>query len=264
MKIIFYKYQCTGNDFIIIDNRNLKFPYNKILIKKLCNRRTDIGADGLILIEDHKDYDFEMKYFNSDGTGNMMCGNGGRCAVAFAKHQGIINKNETKFIVANKKYFAGIIKTLKNSSEIALKFNDINNVKIYDDHYVLDTGAPHYVKFVSDLENYDVYHKGKDIRFNDEFKEKGINVDFVERNKNRLFVRTYERGVENETLSCGTGVVASAIAAHLYSKYSKFLSYNIKTLGGILKVKFNKISDKFVDIYLEGPSTFVYKGEIDI
>lgn len=262
MEIRFYKYQGTGNDFIIIDNRDKKFKYNKILVKKMCDRRIGIGADGLILIEDRKDFDFEMKYFNSDGNGNMMCGNGGRCAVAFAKNQGIINNNETKFIAANKHYFACIINTLKNSSEVALRLNDVSNIKIYDDHFVLDTGAPHYVKFISDLKNYNVYEHGKNIRFNEEFTKDGINVDFVEKNKNHLFVRTYERGVEAETLSCGTGVTASAIAAYHYSKDSNFLYYYIKTLGGMLKVNFKKINDKFTDIYLEGPATFVYQGEI--
>lgn len=258
MTTAFYKYQGTGNDFIIIDNRKSAIKQLEVsAIKKLCDRRFGIGADGLILLQNKNGYDFEMVYYNSDGS-QSLCGNGSRCTVAFAKELKIID-TQTSFEAIDGKHNA----LIKNGI-ISLKMNEVKNIKDNSDHYFLNNGSPHYVKFVSDIEKYDVYTEGKKIRNNERFKEKGTNVNFVEWKENYLFVRTYERGVEDETLSCGTGVTAAGLIAS-YKNLTKENYCNIKTQGGDLKILFQKNKDNsFSDIWLEGPAQFVYKGEIEI
>lgn len=259
MTITFYKYQGTGNDFIIIDNRNLIFDRkNKTLIEKLCHRKFGIGADGFMLLQNRTGYDFEMVYYNADGNESSMCGNGGRCIVDFARELKII-KDKAHFIAIDGEHEAH----LKGNS-VSLKMNDVKNIEIHPDFYFLNTGSSHYVEFVKDIEHVDVFEKGKEIRYNDRFKKEGTNVNFVEiKEDNQLFVRTYERGVENETLSCGTGVTASALAASLKENKSSRNSFNIKTLGGDLTVKFKKNKgDSFSDIWLEGSAILVFKGEV--
>ncbi len=259
MEIEFFKYQGAGNDFIVIDNRNQNFDAsNNELVKNICDRRFGVGGDGLMLLQNKDSYDFQMVYFNSDGYEGTMCGNGGRCIVAFANFLGIISKN-TKF-----KAVDGDHEAIVDTPEfIKLQMNNVSNVEIQPDYYFLDTGSPHYVQFVKGIEELDVYNLGRKIRYNDRFKKEGTNVNFVEEINNRLLVRTYERGVENETLACGTGIAASAICASLYYGKQKD-SYDIKALGGDLKVSYQKSGETFSNIWLEGPAKQVFKGAINV
>lgn len=259
MKVNFYKYQGTGNDFIIIDNRKNNISLSEMQINQLCDRRFGIGADGLMLLENHPNLDFNMKYFNANGKESTMCGNGGRCLVAFAKSLSLIDK-EADFNAID-----GVHKAIvdKNNS-ISLQMQDVSYVRLVNTNYFLNTGSPHYVTFRDDIKNIDVYNRGREIRYSAEFSPEGTNVNFVEFQDDKLFVRTYERGVENETLSCGTGVTASAISASIYSDSDKN-SYDIITKGGYLNVSFKKQdSNTFSDVWLTGPATFVFTGEIDI
>jgi diaminopimelate epimerase len=259
MNVNCYKYQGTGNDFILIDNRDNSISLSTEQIKWLCNRRFGIGADGLMLLELEPNADFKMVYFNSDGYESSMCGNGGRCITAFAKKIGVIS-NEAKFLAIDGLHEARIVDEL-----ISLKMSDVRNVEIGSDFFYLNTGSPHYVKYVSDVENTDVYTEGKKVRYNARFEAEGTNVNFIEKKENELFVRTYERGVENETLSCGTGVTAAALVAAISGGSTTKNNCVIKTLGGNLNVKFEKVLEHtFYNIWLEGPATFVFKTEIDL
>ena len=254
-----YKYQGTGNDFVIVDNRQQNIQLTTQQIKWLCDRRFGIGADGFMLLELHNDIDFKMVYYNSDGKESSMCGNGGRCIVAFAKQLGIINE-QAKFIAIDGLHDAEI----KNDF-VSLKMNDVKEVEVGEDYYYLNTGSPHYVKFVSDITNYNVFEEGKKIRYNTRFNAEGTNVNFIEKNEQELIVRTYERGVENETLSCGTGVTAAALVACLAGNSTSKNNCAIKTLGGNLNVKFEKVLEtNFYNIWLEGPATFVFKTEVEV
>lgn len=258
MNLKFHKYQGAGNDFIIIDNRDNKIKLPETQINKLCDRRFGVGADGLMLLENHSDFDFKMIYFNSDGKESTMCGNGGRCLVAFAKSLNIIKK-DANFIAIDGSHKATI-----NNNSISLQMQDVNDFRIVNTNYYMNTGSPHYVTFRDDISRIDVYSRGREIRNSAEFAPEGTNVNFVEIQGEKLFVRTYERGVENETLACGTGVTASAISASFYSDSDKD-SYDIITKGGNLNVSFKKQDNNtFKDIWLTGPATFVFKGEIDI
>lgn len=259
-RFTFYKYQGTGNDFVIMDNRQLQFNRkDHSAVAKLCDRRFGIGGDGLMLLQ-HKDgFDFEMVYYNSDGRESSMCGNGGRCIVEFARSLGIV-KDKAHFFAID-----GAHEALVKPGFISLKMNDVKQVELHPDFSFLNTGSPHYVAFVNDVRNYNVFEEGKKIRNNSRFKAEGTNVNFIEKEYNDLFVRTYERGVEAETYSCGTGVTAAALVAAI-KKVSTASDYcSIKTLGGDLTVKFKKqADDSFTDIWLEGPATFVFKGEIEV
>ena len=256
--ISFYKYQGTGNDFIIIDNRNSVFDRaNNALVEKLCHRRFGIGADGLMLLQNKSGYDFEMVYYNSDGKEGSMCGNGGRCIVEFARTLGLA-KEKTIFYAPD-----GSHEAIVKPSFVSLKMNDVNGIEHNEEFCFLNTGSPHYVKFVQDINNYNVFDEGRKIRYNERFKAQGTNVNFVEKTGNELFVRTYERGVENETYSCGTGVTAAALVAAIKNKSTAADYCEIKTPGGNLKVKFKQQStNSFTDVWLEGPAEFVFKGEI--
>ena len=260
MKIKFYKYQGSGNDFIIIDNREK--AGDKLTTKqinKMCDRHFGIGADGLMLLNEKEGFDFEMIYFNADGNLGSMCGNGGRCIVQFASNMGI-KKNEYIFSAIDGAHKAKV----DLDRQVSLQMKDVQGVEFSLDHYVLNTGSPHYVKFVTGIEDLDVVPEGRKIRNSKEFATKGINVNFVETiDDDHIFVRTYERGVEDETLSCGTGVTASAlIAAHNENGFNRV---EVKSKGGNLSVEFDKISDtKFTNIWLSGPATFVFSGEYEI
>lgn len=260
MKIHFYKYQGTGNDFIIIDNRSLQFDRkNNALVAKLCDRRFGIGADGLMLLQSKSGYDFEMVYYNSDGNESSMCGNGGRCIVEFARSLGLVN--EKAFFVAIDGEHEAVVKP----GFISLKMNDVKTVELNENFSFLNTGSPHYVQQVKDVEHLDVYSEGKKIRYNERFEKEGTNVNFIEKSGDKLFVRTYERGVEGETYSCGTGVTAAALVASIKGIAGAPDHCAIKTLGGELNVKFSRLSDgSFNNIWLEGPATFVFKGEVDV
>jgi diaminopimelate epimerase len=257
--LYFNKYQGTGNDFIIIDNRELKFNRaDNALVAKLCDRRFGIGADGLMLLQNKTGYDFEMVYYNSDGNESSMCGNGGRCISEFARTLGLV-KDKAYFIAID-----GEHESLIQPGFITLKMKDVKEVELNTAFTFLNTGSPHYVAFVNDVEHYNVFEEGKKIRNNSRFKAEGTNVNFIERKLDELFVRTYERGVEGETYSCGTGVTAAALVASLKNVSTAQDHCDIKTLGGNLKVKFMKHSDNsFTDVWLEGPATFVFKGEIN-
>jgi len=256
----FFKYQGTGNDFIIIDNRASVFNRaDHALVAKLCDRRFGIGADGLMLLQNAQGYDFEMVYYNSDGRESSMCGNGGRCIVEFARLIWLV-KDKALFLASDGEHEA-----LLKTHAISLRMNNVSKVEMNAAYSFLNTGSPHYVAFVNDVENYNVFEKGKEVRYNDRFKAEGTNVNFVEKKYNDLFVRTYERGVEGETYSCGTGVTAAALVASLKNVATADTYCDIITLGGKLKVSFQKHPDhSFTDIWLEGPATFVFKGEINI
>ncbi|MHC1704080.1 MAG: diaminopimelate epimerase [Tenuifilaceae bacterium] len=260
MQINFSKYQGAGNDFVIIDNRPGTFPKETELIKKLCDRHFGIGADGLMLLETSKEADFYMRYYNSDGIESTMCGNGGRCITHFAKQIGIIKSSTTNFIGIDGKHTAHF----EDLNLINLKMQDVYGVEIGDRYYFLNTGSPHYVCFVKNLQEIDVNNEGRRIRNSFNLKNGGTNVNFVEVINNQIYIRTYERGVESETLACGTGSVASAITFCLH--YNKvYPEYTINTLGGKLTITFNKKSDKeFNDIWLKGPATHVFDGSIEI
>lgn len=258
MTTAFNKYQGTGNDFIIIDNRDSHFnPADSKLINKLCDRRFGIGADGLILVSNHKELDFEMKYFNSDGNIGSMCGNGGRCTAHFAFKTGIAGKNQ-RFMS-----FDGIHEAVIEKDIVRLQMSDVATPKLIDGNYSLNTGSPHYVIFTKDIDNIDVPVEGKKIRNSSPFAPGGTNVNFVELTGNGIYVRTFERGVEDETLSCGTGVTASAIASVLSGHFDTN-SVKIRTRGGNLSVELEVNKDKISNIWLCGPATFVFKGEVEV
>jgi len=260
MKVSFYKYHGTGNDFIIMDNRQKKKFLKKSSIARLCHRRFGIGADGLMLLQKKKGYDFEMLYFNSDGNESSLCGNGSRCITHFAKKVNLLKKNKAHFLANDGEHEAVVIK-----NTVRLKMNDVKEIETGTDYYFLQTGSPHCVKFKPEVKSADIISEAKKIRFSERFKNEGVNVNFVEKSDNGIFVRTYERGVEAETLSCGTGVTASALAAALRGVASSENHCEISTPGGELVVRFRRQNDlSFSDIWLEGPATFVYKGEIDL
>lgn len=261
MKLDFYKYQGTGNDFIMLNGQSKHFtmPSEK-QIRTLCHRQFGIGADGLIAIIKSKKADFEMVYFNADGKPGSMCGNGGRCTIAFAKKLGLI-KNKTSFLAYDGLHEGKI----SDNGSVTLKMNDVMGIQQLGNDFELNTGSPHYITFKKDIALIDVFTEGKKIRYNSVYKQKGINVNFVEVFNKELHVRTYERGVENETLSCGTGVTAAAIAFAQLEKKKEEYKINIITPGGKLKVNFKtKDHNSFTTIFLIGPAEQVYKGQINI
>jgi len=257
----FSKYQGAGNDFIIVDQRENQ--YIKIadteLINKLCDRRFGIGADGLMLLQNHPNYDFEMIYFNSDGNESSMCGNGGRCIAAFAKKLNII-QNSGKFIAIDGEHDV-IINEFGDFVE--LKMKNVDNIEIINNSYVLNTGSPHYVQFVDQLKLINVYEEGRKIRYSDKFNKEGININFVESIYNELHIGTYERGVEAETLACGTGVTAAAIAYQELTNKA-IPKINIKAKGGDMLVKSEKLGNTYSNIWLCGPAKFVFNGVVNL
>jgi len=259
MKITFYKYQGTGNDFIMIDDRSGSFPASQELIASLCHRRFGIGADGLILLQNEVGYDFKMVYFNADGGEGSMCGNGGRCAVRFAHDLGLFDEN-TSFIAVDGPHEGNATPDI-----IRLKMSPVSNVQQYEEYDFMNTGSPHYVTFVENVEEADVVDVGKDIRYGPVYGPVGgTNVNFVEvLDDNHLSVRTYERGVEDETYSCGTGVTASALSAHIREGWNSPIT--VETLGGTLKVAYNEPTPgNFDDIFLIGPAVKVFEGEVEV
>lgn len=260
MEIEFYKYQGTGNDFIIADNRKAIFPKNDVTtIKKLCDRKFGIGADGLILLENDPQTDFKMVYYNSDGNPSSMCGNGGRCIVAFAKKMTIID-SETTFTAVDGLHYA----TINNDNIVSLQMKNVTEVDIQDKYIFLDTGSPHHIQLVDNLESFDVKKEGAAIRYSSLYETSGSNVNFVSQiDENTFAVRTYERGVEDETLSCGTGVTAVAIAMKAIGK-TKSNRVQLKVEGGLLEVFFSSSDEKYTNIFLKGAATFVFKGTMEV
>lgn len=262
MKIRFHKYHGTGNDFIIIDCRNKRLSLSGKQIEQLCHRHFGIGADGLMTLNHSGEYDFEMKYYNADGNEGSMCGNGGRSISLFAYHLGI-TKNQGKFIAIDGEHEFEIHSASSQSGMISIKMGDVTGYKQFDNEYFINTGSPHLIRFSNNLEEIDIYTEGRKLRWAEQFQPEGTNVNFVEQNKNKLTVRTFERGVENITLSCGTGAVAAALAAsnHYKDEGNKF---TIETYGGELNVKFRKTNQGFEDIWLKGEAMKAYEGQIDI
>ena len=260
MQFNFFKYQGTGNDFVLIDNRDLIFPKgNNALVKEICDRRFGIGADGLMLLENDADADFKMVYYNSDGKESSMCGNGGRCISAFAKKLGIINDKGIFVAIDGNHEF------IIEEDVVKLKMIDVEtaDMQIDTNDYVLCTGSPHYVSFRNEIDKIEIVSEARKIRYSDTYREKGINVNFSEVKNDKVHMRTYERGVEDETLSCGTGTVAVALCVaerdNIKSGYVEIL-----TPGGNLKVSFRKEESKFTDVWLQGPAKLVYEGTINI
>jgi len=258
MQITFNKYEGTGNDFVMIDNRMQTFPKeNTALVKHLCDRRFGIGGDGLLLLENDSQTDFRMVYYNSDGNLSSMCGNGGRCIVAFAKSLGII-QNEATFIATDGRHQA----TILDDGIVSLQMGDVNEITIAPDYVFLNTGSPHHVVLSEDLKQLDVKSEGSKIRYSDLYGKAGSNVNFVHQVADSTFaIRTYERGVEDETLSCGTGATAVAIAMNALGKTNS-KSVEILVEGGKLKVTFEKEVSQYKKVFLIGPATFVFKGEV--
>ncbi|WP_057937020.1 diaminopimelate epimerase [Algoriphagus resistens] len=257
MEISFYKYQGTGNDFVMIDDRELKFDEKDLsLVSKLCDRKFGVGADGLILIRDHKEFDFEMIYFNADGS-QSMCGNGARCAVAFSAFLGIV-KTETNFLAID-----GAHEAIIGSDVVQLKMGDVDRVETKNEDYFVNTGSPHHIRFVDNIQDYPIFAEGKKVRYDQEYAPSGTNVNFVEKvGDDEIYVRTYERGVEDETLSCGTGVTAAAIA---FGKDQEKATVKIQTLGGQLSVKFQAVGNNgYKEVWLIGPAEQVYSGKITV
>lgn len=260
MNIRFYKYQGAGNDFILVDNReNTIVHTNPKLISTLCDRRFGIGGDGMMFLQNKEGFDFEMVYYNADGQPSSMCGNGGRCIVAFAKFLGVI-ETDTEFLAVDGPHHA---KISESGDWVSLQMIDVNQINTDHDAYVLNTGSPHYVKQVDDLAHRDVFHEGKAIRNNATYREKGINVNFVEPTAEGYFVRTFERGVEDETFACGTGVTAVALAMARHKQQTGNITTPIKVLGGDLNIRFNYDGNTFTDIFLEGPAVQVFSGEVE-
>lgn len=270
-----YKYQGAGNDFVILDNRNGE--YNDISNKEielLCHRRFGIGSDGLMLLGKSDVYDFSMRYYNADGYEGSMCGNGGRCLVAFAAHKGF---NKFEFNAVDGYHIADVLEKTPHRCIVRLKMIDLSSYNKYSNtSFFLNTGSPHYVEFIENIKDYPVDEKGKYWRYHKDF-EGGTNVNFVELESDKIKVRTYERGVEAETYACGTGVTASAISTFLHTSknYSNkkeidinntYYKYNVEALGDNLNVEFiyNKETNTFSQIYLTGPATFVFETCIEI
>ncbi|MDP5229203.1 MAG: diaminopimelate epimerase [Cellulophaga sp.] len=258
MKLLFSKFQGTGNDFVMIDNRMSIFSKDDTkLISFLCDRKFGIGADGLILLENDPELDFKMVYYNSDGKESSMCGNGGRCLVAFAKYLNIIQNTATFNAIDG--FHAATI----SEENVSLQMKDVSDIHLKPNAFFLDTGSPHHVQLIDNLKDLDVKTEGAKIRYGI-YGQKGSNVNFVTQNSDANFnVRTYERGVEDETLSCGTGVTAVAIAMHKTGR-TKAQKIQIKTLGGDLEIKFDVLSDSYKNVFLTGPASLVFNGEIDV
>lgn len=261
VNIQFYKYQGAGNDFVMVDNReNIVNHENPALIAKICDRRFGVGGDGMMFLQHKPGYDFEMIYYNSDGQPSSMCGNGGRCIVAFAKYLGVI-ETETNFLAVDGPHYA----TISESGDwVSLEMIFDGLINRDGDAYVLNTGSPHYIQLVDDLASKNVFHDGGAIRNNATYREKGINVNFIEPVSDGYFVRTFERGVEDETYACGSGVTASAIAMAVHTGKTGHVDTPVKVLGGDIVIHFDREGDQFSNIFLEGPAKMVFEGEIEV
>jgi diaminopimelate epimerase len=258
MNISFNKYQGAGNDFIIIDNREGKIdPSGSKLINKLCDRRFGIGADGIILVSGCDKADYEMKYFNSDGKLGSMCGNGGRCCAHFTLKSGIAGQNQ-KFLA-----YDGLHEATVKDESVRLQMGNVNEFKIVNGNYFINTGSPHYLVFTDDVDKVNVAEEGKRLRWSQDFAPGGTNVNFIQVIDNGLYIRTFERGVEEETLACGTGVTASAIASVLTGHFDAG-PVNVRARGGNLKVEFEIKNEKITNIWLTGPATFVFEGTMKV
>lgn len=264
MKHQFYKYHGAGNDFILMDARNGTFRPESKQIAFLCDRHFGIGADGLILLTHAAGYDFGMRYYNSDGKESTMCGNGGRCITAFAHHLNILVSKQALFSAIDGPHEAVILDEKENDMMVRLKMKDVDRIENHDDYVFLNTGSPHYVRVVSNLDDLDIRSEGYQIRHSESFSPGGTNVNFIEYQGNTIKIRTYERGVEDETLACGTGVTAASLVAAA-ARPELFLSpVTVNAVGGQLKVYFIRDGAGFHNIWLEGPARKVFEGIIEI
>lgn len=254
MNIHFHKYQGAGNDFIMVDNRDMSFPKDAVLIEKMCHRRWGIGADGLILLESDNEFSFRMEYYNSDGKQSTMCGNGGRCIVAFARYLNVFSHDRVSFRAIDGMHQARI-----EGDKVYLKMQDVVDISEVSGGYFTHTGSPHHVVFSNDISVLDVMKKGAEIRYG-VYQTEGANVNFVQiAGENRLKVRTYERGVENETYSCGTGAIASAVVSYHTKKIGQSPVF-IETLGGALQVSFEYKEGKYSEVWLNAEAVRVFEG----
>lgn len=262
MKVPFSKFQGNGNDFVIIDNRSFQIEPDSKTIRRICDRHFGVGADGVILLQDMDGVDFEMLYYNSDGNIASMCGNGARCIAAFAKINDIVG-DKMNFMAYDGKHEAKINKVIEKNKtyHVSVSMADVTEVEKNNNFYFLDTGSPHYVEFVDKVSEINVVTEGRKTRYSERFSPEGTNVNFVEVSNDRIFVRTYERGVEDETLSCGTGVTAAAIAAFLETGKKGF---QIHSTGGEFQVDFNEQNGAFNAVWLSGPAELVFEGEIEV
>ena len=259
MHLAFYKYQGTGNDFVMVDNRTLSWQPDSVeQVRKICDRRFGVGADGLILLEELEGYDFRMVYYNSDGRESTMCGNGGRCVSRFASDLGM-KKEEYRFKAIDGDHLARV-----SEEEVSIRMIDVQDVRQLENAVFVDTGSPHHIVFSHDTAQMEIVPRARDIRYSDHYRQEGVNVNFVEVQENdHLFMRTYERGVEDETLSCGTGVTAAVLAAFKQEKVGAHKVY-VHTRGGELSVSFKPAEVGFTDIWLTGPAEFVFEGSIEV
>ena len=256
MKLKFEKYESGGNDFILLDNRKSEYHLTSNEIKKFCNRNFGVGSDGLIILKSSIIADIKMSYYNSDGKPSTLCGNGTRCLFSFSLSLGIIEKS-AKIETTEGVYIA----TISDRNLVSLKMKNINNIILFDDKAYLNTGSPHHVEMTKDLNKIAVKKIGSSIRFSDRYSPHGTNVNFCKKISDKKFeIRTYERGVEDETLSCGTGATAVAIAVHVMGLTTQN-EITILTRGGELIISFEKSETGYRNIYLEGPTRFVFKGE---
>ncbi|MFH1528317.1 MAG: diaminopimelate epimerase [Bacteroidota bacterium] len=271
-KITFTKLTGAGNDFILVDKKfNDGLTLSSEEIVKICDRRFGIGADGIIIIDDNPEYDFSMLYFNSDGSLGSLCGNGARCAIRYSEYSSRISDAHTNFFCNGEKFQGSIV----DENEIRFELNPPKN--IYLDGRILidgveipycyaDTGSPHAVFFVdefdkSDINSFNVFEIGRQIRYSDEFAPGGVNVNFIKIEDAGIKIRTYERGVEDETLACGTGSVAAAITTYLKGLVQSPVI--LQTWGGdFLSVSFNYSNGEFEELTLQGPAKIVFNGEI--
>lgn len=258
-KLNFQKYQGTGNDFVMIHNPDWSIQLSTSEIRNLCDRRFGIGADGLIMVGDHNNLKFEMRYFNADGS-RSFCGNGARCAVHFAKSLNYFS-TQCDFMAIDGMHEAEVIE----GGSISLKMRDVKKVDVNDKNdYILDTGSPHYIRFVENLMDFDILEFGRNIRYNNFYRKNGINVNLAEIKDNQIQMLTYERGVENETLSCGTGATAVGLAHRKKNELEGTVSTIIRVKGGELKVISDENENGYFNIYLVGPAEKVFVGEIEV
>lgn len=260
MNYQFFKYEGCGNDFVILDDRTNKLELSVEIISNLCDRRFGIGADGLLLLRSTPEYDFRMVYYNADGSRATMCGNGARCLSAFAHKMGTL-KSSGSFVADDGPHTAEILYTEGAETQVSISMKDATPDQNTPEHLVINTGTPHYVLFVDDIKTVDVVSIGSKIRYSEEFAPIGTNVNFVQLLPHGIVVRTYEKGVEDETLACGTGVTASAMAASLKTGLT---SIPVKVMGGDLHVSFTKTGTSFTNVVLTGPARLVFEGEINI
>jgi len=258
MQLQFWKYEGAGNDFILIDNRRGEIQLQTEQIRWLCDRHFGIGADGFISLLTAEGYDFAMQYFNADGRESTMCGNGGRCLVDFAARLSLWQEH-CNFLAIDGPHQAYRM----DNGWIALHMKDVNHIERTYDTAILNTGSPHLVKYADHLDQIDVKAEGRKIRYSERFAREGINVNFIEYGQDALLIRTYERGVEDETLACGTGITAAALLAAGHE--ARTYRIPVQARGGRLEVRFKKIDDQhFTDIWLCGPANPVFTGTIDL